>query len=102
MAEITRKPGESSERDQIEQEARQLADKSADALKRGVGTTADVTRHEADQGREATLSGFRALAGVQGPLADAGFEQSRRALEVTSGVTDVYRQAAERAAGDVR
>jgi hypothetical protein len=56
----------------------------------------------ADQGREATLSGLRALAGVQGPLADAGFEQSRRALEVTSGLTDVYRQGAERAAGDVR
>jgi hypothetical protein len=64
--------------------------------------TAEIARNTAERGREAALSGFRAIAGAQAPLADAGFEQSRRALEVTSAVTDVYRQAAERAAGDVR
>jgi hypothetical protein len=47
------------------------------------------------------VSALRAVANAQGPLADAGFEQSRRALEITSRVTDVYRQAAERAADDV-
>jgi hypothetical protein len=93
--------------------ATHVGDKIAAAVKGTTETAADATHRTAevarntaaqagDQGREATLSGFRALAGVQGPLADAGFEQSRRALEVTSGITDVYRQAAERASGDVR
>lgn len=112
MSDTTRKPGENSGRDQIAQAARQIGEKGADAAKRTVDTTADATRRAAevaadatqraaDQGREATIAGLRAIAGVQGPLADAGFEQSRRALEVTSGMTDVYRQAAERAADDV-
>ena len=47
------------------------------------------------------MSGLRAIADAQGPLTEAGFEQSRRALEITSRVADVYRQAAERAATDV-
>jgi hypothetical protein len=102
MAEITKKPGENSESDQTGQAARQLRDKATEAVKRSVETTADVTRRAADQSREATISGLRAIAGVQGPLADAGFEQSRRTLEITSALTDVYRQAAERAGGDVR
>jgi hypothetical protein len=89
--------------------ATQLGEKVTGAVKGTTETaidatqrTAEVARNTADKGREATLSGFRAIAGVQAPLADAGFEQSRRALEVTSAMTDVYRQAAERAAGDVR
>jgi hypothetical protein len=44
---------------------------------------------------------LRAIAGAQGPLADAGFDQSQRTLEVTTRVTDVYRDAAERAANDL-
>jgi Phasin protein len=113
MSETTRKPGEDSGRDQIAQAARQTGERGADAAKRSVDTSADATRRTAeltadaaqraaDQGREATIAGLRAVAGIQGPLADAGFEQSRRALETTSGMTEVYRQGAERAADDVR
>ena len=87
-------------------------EKSTEATKRFAGTAADTTRRTADaaaetaqrltdQGREAIVSGLRAVANAQGPLADAGLDQSRRALEITSRITDVYRQAAERAAGDV-
>jgi len=90
-----------------------VIDKSTEATKRFAGTAADATRRTAeaatetaqraaDQGREATMSGLHAFAGAQGPLADEGFKQSRRALEITSGVTDAYRQAAERAADDAR
>src|SRR5947209_1708082 len=89
-----------------------VIEKSTEATKRFAGTAADTTRRTADaaaetaqrltdQGREATAARLRALASAQGPIADAGLEQSRRALEITSRVTDVSRQAAERAAGDV-
>ena len=89
-----------------------VIEKSTEATKRFAGTAADATRRTADtaaetaqratdQGREATMSGLRAIADAQGPLTEAGFEQSRRALEITSRVADVYRQAAERAATDV-
>ena len=47
------------------------------------------------------MSSLRAIASAQAPLADASLEQSRRALEISSRVTDVYRQTAERAAADV-
>ena len=72
-----------------------------DTTRRTADAAAETAQRLTDQGREATAAGLRALASAQGPLADAGFEQSRRALEITSRVTDVYRQAAERAADDV-
>jgi hypothetical protein len=90
-----------------------VIEKSTEATKRFAGTAADATRrtaeaaadtaqHVTDQGRETTAAGLRAIASAQGPLVDEGLEQSRRALETTSRITDVYRQAAERAADDVR
>jgi hypothetical protein len=115
----SRKPGEASERnqpdtrdrsrlhsaaDQTRQEARQAGEKGAEAAKHTAQAAADVTWRTAEvvaEGREATMSGLRAIAGVQGPLADASFEQSRRVVETTARITYLYREAAERAAGDV-
>ena len=77
------------------------ADTVTGATRRTADAAAETAQRATDQGREAIVSGLRAVANAQGPLADAGFEQSRRALEITSRVTDVYRQAAERAADDV-
>ena len=99
--------------DQAAETARQIGDKGGDAFRSAASTAADTTQRAGDvaadtmsraaeQGRDAILSGLRAIAGAQGPLADVSFEQSRRSLETTSQITDVYRQAAERAAGDVR
>src|SRR4051812_10244436 len=62
--------------------ATKVGEKIAGAVKGGADTAADATRRTAeiatdtagrvaDQGREATMSGLRAIAGVQGPLADA-------------------------------
>jgi hypothetical protein len=122
-----RKPGETGERnppetrdrsrihsaaDQIGQEARQAGEKSAEAAKQTAETAADATRRTAEaaadvtrrvaaRGNEVAMSSLRAIAGAQGPLADAGFDQSQRALEVTTRVTDVYHDAAERAANDL-
>src|SRR5436305_502063 len=82
--------------------ARNMTEAAADATRRTAEVATATTRHVADQGQKATMAGLRALSGAQGPLMDAGFEQSRRALEITSRITGVYRQAAERAAEDVR
>jgi hypothetical protein len=123
----SRKPAEISERnqsdardrsrldagaDQVGREARQVGERSVEAAKRTAETTADATRRTAevaaditrrvfDQGPEAAIRSLRAIAGVQRPLADAGFEQSRRVLETTARITDVYREGSERAANDV-
>ena len=78
------------------------ADSVTGATRRTADAAAETAQRATDQGREAIVSGLRAVANAQGPLADASFEQSLRALEITSRVTDVYRQAAERAADDVR
>src|SRR4051794_6163906 len=64
--------------------ARNMTETAADATRRTAEVATDTTRHAADQAREATVAGVRALSGAQGPLTDAGFEQSQRALEVTS------------------
>ena len=99
--------------DHAGQEARQAGDQSAEAVRRTTESTANATRRTAeaaadaarraaDQGHDLAMSGLRAIAGVQGPLADAGLEQSRRLVETTARVTDLYRQAAERADDDVR
>jgi Phasin protein len=82
--------------------ARNMTETAADATRRTAEVATDTTRHAADEGQKATIAGLRALSSAQGSFTDAGFEQSRRALEITSGVTGVYRQAAERAAEDVR
>jgi hypothetical protein len=122
-----RKPAEAGERnppetrdrsrlhsaaDQIGQEARQAGEKNAEAARRIAEATADTTRRAAEaaadvtrraaaQGNEVAMSSLRAIAGAQGPLADVGLDQSQRALEVTTRVTDVYHEAAERAANDL-
>jgi Phasin protein len=128
MTETSRRPGENSERDQSDtrdrgrlhavadqtaEVARQVGDKSAETVKRVAETAADATQRAAqvaretatqaaDQSREAAMWALGGIPGVQGPLAQAGFEQSRRVVETTARVTDVYRQAAERASGDLR
>lgn len=122
----SRKPAETSERnqsdardrsrldagaDQVGREARQIGERSVEAAKRTAETTADATRRTPevaaditrrlfDHGPEAAMTSLRAIAGVQRPLADAGFEQSRRVLETTAHITDVYREGAERAANE--
>jgi hypothetical protein len=93
------KPGEAGEKGP--EAAKHTGGTTADATRRTAEAAADATRHAAAQGNEMAMSSLRAIAGVQGPLADAGFDQSQRALDVTTRVTDVYHDAAERAAHDL-
>jgi hypothetical protein len=95
------------------QEAQHATEKGAEATKRsaetiahvtrrGAEAAADVTRRAAAQGQDAAISSLRAIAAAQEPLTDVGLDQSKRALEVASRVTDVCRQGAERSAEHVR
>src|SRR6185312_6253574 len=62
----------------------------------------ETVKRISQQSQEAAASGFRAIMGVQVPLADVGLEQGRRMIDATARVTDVYREAAERSADDVQ
>ena len=98
--------------DQTSQDARQTSEQGAEAAKRGAEAAADaasrttevaadMTRRAAVQSNEGAMSSLRALAGAQAPLADIGFDQSQRALEITMHVSGVFREGAERAADDL-
>jgi hypothetical protein len=83
---------------QTAREAGEFGGAAAEAIKQ----TADITQRAADQGREAVMSGLRAMAGAQGPLADASYTQGRQFLETSAGVTNVYRETTESTAEDVQ
>jgi len=112
-----RRPADASERNQNESgpenKPRAILDSAGQTIREvGAKTTESITRtpelltetakRVSEQSREAAASGFRAIIGVQVPLADAGFEQGRRIIDVTAQVTDVYRDAAERSSDDVQ
>jgi hypothetical protein len=88
------------------QDARNIGERTAEAAARTADTVADVTRdmtqRVADQGREAVRLGLRAVAGAQAPLADVSYDRSRRLVETTARVTDIYHDAAQRTADDVQ
>src|SRR5256885_13961342 len=72
--------------------AKRAAEVTADAARRTTEVAADMTRRAAAQGNEVAMSSLRAVAGAQAPLADLGFDQSQRALEITTQVTGVFRE----------
>jgi hypothetical protein len=83
-------------------EARDAVRTDGEAVGQTADTAADITRRTADQGREAVMSGLRAMAGAQGPFADASYAQSRQFFEASAGVTNVYRETTESTAEDVQ
>src|SRR4051812_27612690 len=91
---------------QIANDTRVAAAKAAEAAveieNAAANATSDMVHRAADQGREYARQGMRAMAAVQAPLADVSYEGSRRMVEATAGVTDIYRDTAERSAGDVQ
>lgn len=112
--EAVRKPAEFNERNHSEerrpqvageeavQHAREAGQKGAEAVQRTGAAAAEVARRAAIQGEEAAALGLRAIAGAQRPIADLGLDQSRRMVEQTARVTEIYRDAAERTSEDVQ
>jgi len=88
--------------DQTIREARDTVRTGAEPARQTADTAADVTRRTADQGREAVMSGLRAMAGAQGPLAEASYSQGRQFLEASAGITKAYRETTESTAEDVQ
>lgn len=88
------------------QEARSIGERTANSAAHttdaAVDVAHDMTRRVADQSEEAVRLGLRAVAGAQAPLADVSYDQSRRLVEATARVTDVYHDAAQRTADDVQ
>ena len=62
------------------QAAREIMEKSADAVAQTAGALADVTRHAANQDEEAARSGLRTFVEAQ-PLANASYAQGRRVVD---------------------
>lgn len=91
---------------QTVQDARDIGQRTAETAARTTDAATDVardmTRRVADQGQEAVRLGLRAVAGTQAPLAEVSYDQSRRLVEATARVTDIYHDAAQRTAEDVQ
>ncbi len=90
---------------QVAQDIRTASEATVEAGVRTTGAAADVmrdlTRRAADQSQEALRFGLHAVTAAQAPLADVGYDQSRRFVETTARVTDVYFDAVQRTADDV-
>ncbi|CAH2600024.1 protein of unknown function [Rhodovastum atsumiense] len=78
------------------------AAQSADSIAQASQAAAGRVRQVGEDGSEATAASLRAMAGLQEPFAQAGLEQGRRFAEATIRMTEAYREASERSAGDVQ
>lgn len=87
---------------QTARDARSIGKSTAEAAAHTTDVAADMIRRVADQGQEAARLGLRAMAGAQAPLAAVSYDQSRRVVEATARVTEVYHAAAQRTADDVQ
>ncbi|MBV9736503.1 MAG: phasin family protein [Acidisphaera sp.] len=88
--------------EQTAEQAREIGQRSADAVAETTDAMVDVTRHAASRSQEAMRLGLRAVAGAHRPLTEATYNQSQRMLQASARVSDLYREAAESAADDVQ
>jgi hypothetical protein len=88
--------------DSTGQTIREVGSKTTESIAPQPEFSTETVKRISQQSQEAAASGFRAIMGVQVPLADVGLEQGRRMIDATAQVTDVYREAAERSADDVQ
>src|SRR6185437_7512625 len=71
------------------QAAREIMEKSADAVAQTADTLADVTRHATNQGEEVMRSGLRTFAEAQ-PLANASYARGRRVVDTDVPLAAAY------------
>ena len=62
----------------------------------------EAARNALEQGQRLMEAGWQNLAQAQAPLAEAGFEQTRRTAETAARVSDIYREATERTSEDIQ
>jgi len=83
-------------------ESGEMVGSVADTVTRTADAAVDITQRVADQGREVISLGMRAAAGMNGRLADVSYDRSHRLLEQAARVMDIYGQANDRTAENLK
>ncbi len=88
----------------LEQVGTKTAEQTSAAGAQASAAAADIiremTRRVADQSQHVLRIGLSAVTEAQAPLAEAGFDHSRRFVETATRVTDICFDAAQRTADD--
>jgi hypothetical protein len=83
-----------------------MGERSAEAAARAAGAAAGVIRNLTQRVAEQTQAGLQvglhAVAEMQAPLATVSTNQSRQLMEITTSVTDICHETAQRSGDDVR
>src|ERR1700733_1558114 len=83
-----------------------IGEKPAEAAARAAGAAAgtirNLTQRVAEQAQAGLQVGLHAMAEMQAPLAAVSTNQSRQVMEITTSVTDICHEAAQRSGDDVR
>lgn len=87
--------------DQAAQNIDQAAQNIGQMGKATADKVGEFTQRAADRSRENVRQGVHAMAAAQAPLADMSYDNSRRFVETSATVTEVYRDASENTAEDV-
>ena len=83
-------------------EAREAGEQGAQAAQHSAEVVGLLASRAMDQGREGVRMGLRTVAEAQRPVAERGIAQGQQAIETAAGVSEAYRQAAERTAEDLQ
>ncbi|MBV8870003.1 MAG: phasin family protein, partial [Acetobacteraceae bacterium] len=83
-------------------ETRQAGERGGQAAQHSAEVAGLLASRAIEQGREGVRLGLRTVAEAQRPVAERGIAQGQQAIETAAGVSEAYRQAAERAAEDVQ
>ncbi|MDQ2804810.1 MAG: hypothetical protein M3Y41_19840 [Pseudomonadota bacterium] len=74
----------------------------ADTVARTTDAAVDITQRVAEQGNEVIRLGMRAAAGVNTRFADANYGRGHQVVESTARAMNIYREAGESTAENVR
>ena len=83
-------------------EAREAGEQGGQAAQHSAEVVGLLASRAIEQGREGMRLGLRTVAEAQRPVAERGIAQGQQAIETAAGVSEAYRQAAERTAEDVQ
>ncbi|MBV8704795.1 MAG: hypothetical protein JO118_13915, partial [Acetobacteraceae bacterium] len=81
---------------------REAGEQGGQAAQRSAEVVGLLASRAIEQGREGVRLGLRTVAEAQRPVAERGIAQGQQAIETAAGVSEAYRQAAERTAEDLQ
>jgi hypothetical protein len=83
-------------------ETREAGAQAGQAVQHSAEVVGLLASRAIEQGQEGVRLGLRTVAEAQRPVAERSYEQSQQAVEILAGVSEAYRQAAERTANDLQ